>query len=211
MIRTGPVLATMALCLTLGGCALLSSAEPPLDTYDLPLTSVGRAKGGALAAQLTVRQPAALRSLDTDRIQVRDGAGRLAYYPTAAWGDRLPKLVQARLVASLEDAGRFRAIITNGEGLSADFGLAVDIRAFEVRVQQGSARAVVDFFVKLVDERRNEVVATHQFSAEAPAAKDDAISGVNALRQAFQQVTGEVVRWASSARVAEKLPSENKS
>lgn len=195
------------LCLLLGGCALLSGAEPPPDTYDLPMTSVGRSRG-PVAAQLSVRQPVALRSLDTDRIQVREGAGRLAYYPTAAWGDRLPRLVQARLVASLADAGRFRAVITNGEGLSAEYGLTVEIRAFEVRVQQGSAHATVDFFVKLVDERRNEVVATRQFSSEAPAAKDDVVSGVNALRQAFQQVTSEVVRWAGSVRVADKRPPE---
>jgi cholesterol transport system auxiliary component len=191
------------ICLLLGGCALLTSAESP-QTFDLPMTSVGRAKGRAVAAQLAVRQPIALRTLDTDRIQVREGAGRLAYYPTAAWGDRLPRLVQARLVASLEDTGRFRAVITNGEGLSAEYGLAVEIRAFEVRVQQGSARAVVDLFAKLVDERRNEVVATRQFSAEVPAARDSVVSGVNALRQAFQQVTSQIVRWAGSVRVARR-------
>lgn len=195
------------LCLLLGGCALITGGESPPDTYDLPMTSVGRARG-VVPAQLTVRQPVALRSLDTDRILVRDGSGKLAYYPTAAWGDTLPKVVQARLVASLEEAGRFRAIITTGEGLSAEYGLAVEIRAFEVRVQHGSARAVVDFYVKMVDERRNEVVASKQFSAEAPAVKDDAVSGVNALREAFQKVTSDVVRWAGSGRVAERRPVE---
>lgn len=195
------------LCLLLGGCALITGGEAPPDTYDLPMTSVGRAKG-VVAAQLTVRQPVALRSLDTDRILVREGAGRLAYYPTAAWGDRLPNVVQARLAASLEEAGRFRAIITNGEGLSAEYGLAVEIRAFEVRVQPGSTRAVVDFYVKMVDERRNEVVASKQFSAEAPATRDDVLSGVNALREAFQKVTSDVVRWVGSGRVAERRPAD---
>jgi cholesterol transport system auxiliary component len=210
MMAIAPVLRVAMLCVLLGGCALLTGAEAPPDTYDLPSTPVARSKGGAVGAQLAVRLPGALRSLDTDRVLVREGAGRIAYYPAAAWGDRLPKLVQARLVSSFEDAGRFRAIVTNGEGLSADLGLAVEIRAFEVRVQGGTSHAVVDFYVKMVDERRNEVLASRQFIAEVPTPKDDVVSGVNALRQAFQQVTTEMVRWTSSARMAERRPGEDR-
>lgn len=210
-IGRGPALGVVAACLMLGGCAFISGAEGPPDTYDLPVTPVARSKGGGLGSQLSVQMPVAIRSLDTDHIQVRDPAGRIAYYPAAVWGDRLPRLVQARLVASLEDAGRFRAITSGNEGLSADYGLAIEIRSFEVRVQPGSAQAVVDVYAKLVNAQRNESVASRQFTAEVSVGRDDVAAGVAALRQAFQQVTTDVVRWTSSARMADKLQGESRS
>ena len=95
----------------------------------------------------------------------------MAYFSGAAWGDRLPRLFQARLVEALANSGAFRAILTNQDRVSGDLSLAIEIRDFEVEASPGGAEAVVDVYVKLVDEKNNSVVTTKRFHAQRSRGK----------------------------------------
>ncbi len=61
----------------------------------------------------------------------------------------------------------------------------------------GGPEAVIDVYVKLVDEKNNAVVTTKRFHACVPAASGDAGAGIQALNSAFQQVTLAIVSWVS--------------
>ena len=187
-------IAAFAAAIMLGGCAFGLAGGPPA-TYDLLAPPVERVRGGGV--QLTIYPPVAVKTIDTEEILVKSANGRVAYFSGAAWGDRLPRLFQARLVEALSNSGAFRAILTNQDRVSGDLSLAMEIRDFEVESSPGGSEAVVDVYVKLVDEKNNSVVTTKRFHARVPAASPDPGAGIQALNGAFQQVTLAIVSWVS--------------
>ncbi len=109
----------MATAGMLCGCSGLLGAPAPA-TFDLQAPAMEK-KRGASAVQLMVSPPVAVKTIDTDEILVKGGNGRIAYFSGVAWGDRLPRLFQARLVEALANSGAFRAVLTNQDRVSGDF------------------------------------------------------------------------------------------
>lgn len=199
MTRVGPIGAVIA-ALMLSGCALanLGQGSPPI-TYDLHAPEPGKI-ASARGPHLAIASPIAVRTIDTEEILVKTADGRLSYFPEAAWGDRLPRLLQARLVEVFSDSGAFRAVVTNQDRVPGDLSLTVEIRDFQVEVMNGHAEAVVDLFAKLVDERNGVVIGTQRFSERVPAARDDVNAGVKALNDAFKKVALDMLAWTSRRR-----------
>jgi cholesterol transport system auxiliary component len=189
-------IAAVATAIMLGGCAFGLGSGPAPATYDLEAPAVGKVRG-ANRAQLTIYPPVAVKTIDTEEILVKAANGRVAYFSGAAWGDRLPRLFQARLVQALANSGAFRAILTNQDRVSGDLSLAIEIRDFQVETKDAGSEAIVDVYVKLVDERNSAVVTTKRFQARAPAAGADPASGISALNGAFQEVALAIVSWVS--------------
>ncbi|MEZ5800851.1 MAG: ABC-type transport auxiliary lipoprotein family protein [Nitratireductor sp.] len=77
----------------------------------------------------------------------------IEYLAKSQWSDRLPKVVQARLIEAFENTGRVRAVSKPGEGLVIDYQIVTDIRAFQANVGAGSRDAMVSLSVKLVSDR----------------------------------------------------------
>lgn len=189
-------------CLWVSGCALtgMSGGDAAPATFNISTPKVSGVPASRLAAQVTVNTPVAIRALDTDRIMVTAPGGRISYYGGAAWSDRLPRLIQSRLVEAMQDSGAFRAVLTSQDRVDGEFAVATEIRSFQIEADNGNTAALVTLFAKIVDERRSRVIATREFSVRTPASKDDAAAGVAALQESFNQVTGELVRWAASPR-----------
>lgn len=188
-------------CLLLGGCALagLGGNSAP-ETFDLTAPVATKQDGRRVGLHISVAMPSATRPLETDQILVRDAEGKLSYFGGSAWGDRLPRLVQSRLVQALTDSGRFRVVGTSQERVQGDVTLALELRSFNIQVDNGHAHGVIDLVAKLIDERQDRVVATRRFEMTAPAVKDDAASGVSALTQAFHKIAVDIVAWTANPR-----------
>jgi cholesterol transport system auxiliary component len=202
-MRVRSLLSVGLTCLLLGGCAFagMGGSNSAPTTFNLMPTKVRGLPSSRLASQVMVSAPSAMRALDSERIMVSAPGGRISYFPDAAWSDRLPRLVHSRLVEALQDCGAFRAVLTSQDRVEGDYTVATEIRAFQIDVEGGRATANVAIFAKIMDERRGRVVATREFSASMPAGADDAGGGVAALQDGFNQVAGELVRWAASPRM----------
>ncbi len=137
-------------------------------------------------------EPSTVRALDTDRIAARPSPAEYAYLPGAVWSDRLPKLLQARLVETLQNSGRVRAVGVPGQGLLIDYQLALDVRAFEFT----QAGAVVDFSVRVMDDRNGRVLRSQVFRKVVPPASTQPAAIVAALDQAMEQSFTEIADWA---------------
>ncbi|MCE1236355.1 MAG: ABC-type transport auxiliary lipoprotein family protein [Hyphomicrobiales bacterium] len=161
-----------------------------VDTFDLTTPAVTtQAKGRPL--QVLVPEPVVDRAYDTDRLLVRPSATEIAFYSGAQWSDRLPRLIQSRLVEALERSGRFRAAGRPGQGLAIDRQLIVDVRAFDYLV--GERRVEVALAVKTMDDRTGRVASVVERRAEEPVASDTAKAVVAAFDAAFARVIGEIV------------------
>ena len=194
-------LATFLLAaLAFSGCAALPGGGPaPLDTYDLTSISAEAAGPKRGRMQILVAEPGALKALDGENVVVRPSAGSVEFLKGAQWADRLPRVVQARLVEALQATGRLGGVGKPGEGLAIDYQIVTEIRAFEVRLD-GAPRAEVTLYVKLLNDRNGVVRAARGFSASAPlggGAGNDAY--IAALDRAFAQVVRELVPWVLGA------------
>ncbi|WP_246727743.1 ABC-type transport auxiliary lipoprotein family protein [Chelativorans sp. Marseille-P2723] len=185
----------LALSLMLGGCAAIPGFGPaPVDVYDLtaPVAQVPRRLP---RTQILVPEPTALKILDGEDIAIRTPGGAVQLLEGARWSDRLPRLVQSGLVAAYQHSGALGGVGRPGDGLAIDYQIIVEIRGFEVR--PGGGQAVVELFVRVLNDRNGQVRASRSFFATASLAgarSDPAF--VAALDRAFQAVAAEIVEWS---------------
>jgi cholesterol transport system auxiliary component len=187
-MRLGVVAAGLAAgILTLAGCA----SAPP-ETFDLSASSAK----ARLRAPLAIREPVASLDLDSQRILVRTGPETVAYMAGAQWSDRLPALVQTRLVETFQNAKQLRYVGRAGAGFSAEYEMELDIRSFELDTSTGQAH--VDIAAKIVSAGAGRVVAAQIFTAQTPASGTGAVEAVRALNVALASVMARVAAFAST-------------
>jgi cholesterol transport system auxiliary component len=185
------------LCATafLAGCEIFSG--PPPETFNLAAPAAISQSGARTSAQILIPLPSAIATLDTAGIVVMQGP-RYAYYPESQWPDKLPVVVQARLMEAFEKSGRVRAVGRPGEGLSIDYALLMDIRAFEFEAD--TFQAEVEIAVRVMNDRNGDILGTRTFTAHAPVAADSPDAVVAAISAAFDEVVIDIVDW-SLARI----------
>ena len=130
-----------------------------------------------------------MQPVASDRLVIRGAAGDLAVLADAQWADRLPRLVEARLITRLRAGG----VDATFPGAVASYRLTSELRRFEI----DSAReiAVVEIAARLSSEsngaRRGEAV----FVGEAPAPHTLGPDAVRALDAALDQASARLVAW----------------
>lgn len=194
--RTG-LAAVTALALVLAGCSgglgsLVTKA--PGTAYSLSAATSFPRHAGHGRGQLVIAEPSALGPLDGDRILVRPAPGQLAQLGDAQWEERLPRLVQARLVQSFENANRLR-VGRPSDKIATDFSLLTDLRVFEVSAADGTAE--VEIAAKIVNERSGRIIAARVLRATVPAQAMQGEGAVAAINEAFGQVATQIVLWAA--------------
>ena len=180
----------LALAATLAGCG----GGEPLESFDLSAVraaSLPRAPRG----QLVVYEPGAIAPTDSDRLIVRPTPDTVATLKGAQWVERLPRLVQTRLVQSFENA-RLVSSVSRPEGkIQADMTLSSEIRRFDIDIAAGEA--VVEISVKPVSERSGRIRAARIFSVHTPGSAKDGVAAAAALDQALGQALRQIVAWTA--------------
>lgn len=187
ILRTAVVFPLLVVPLT--GCGTAAKN----DTFDL--SAVPRVEGpSARNRQILVPTPTALKALDGEQIVVRTSPSEIQYLARAQWSDRLPRLVQSKLVETFENSGKFGGVGMPGQGLAIDYQIVTDIRSFEI-VSAGTRSAVVEISAKILNDRNGTVRAQNVFRKSVPVAAAQNEAFVRALDNAAAQVTGEIVDW----------------
>jgi cholesterol transport system auxiliary component len=182
----------------LPGCAALPGGGPaPLDTYDLTSAAAQTDGPRRSRTQILIAEPTALKVLDGENVVIRPSAGTVEFLKGAQWADRLPRIVQSRLAETMQASGRYGGVGKPGEGLAIDYQIVTEIRAFEIRVD-GSSRADIRLYVKVLNDRNGVVRAARTFQAQAPVGGAGNDAYVGALDRAFGQVSGEISSWVAS-------------
>ncbi len=157
------------------------------------LTPVDAAPGGGSSrAQLLVPVPAALASLDTERIAVKPTPISMSYYERVAWEDTAPRVFQVLLLESLQNTDRVRAVGLPGQSLLIDYQIVTEIRNFHAETFAGD-RARVTVSVKILNDRNGRVVAERVFDATVPMGSDAVDDAVRGIEAAAQALIGEMI------------------
>jgi cholesterol transport system auxiliary component len=154
--------------------------------------SAGEIGGSARKSgvQILIAEPKALKIYDSQNIVIATSPTGLEYLGGAQWADRLPSLVQVKLAEALQNAG-YAGVGLPGQGLAIDYQLISEIRDFSVQTGGGD-RAHVAIFVKLLNDRNGDVVASRAFEGSAPASTGNFPAALDA---AFADVSADIVAW----------------
>ena len=178
----------------LSGCGSVLGTKTPPDTY--ALTGTPAVEGRASPRrQILIAEPIALKALDSEQIVIKPTPSSIQYLADSQWSDRLPKIVQAKLIQAFENSGRVGGVGRPGEGLAIDYHISTSIRSFEVRVQGGNT-AVVEISAKVINDRNGTVRDQQVFRSTSPVRGSSNEAYVEALDRAFDNVTTDLVRWA---------------
>jgi phospholipid/cholesterol/gamma-HCH transport system substrate-binding protein len=144
--------------------------------------------------QIAVAEPTALIVFDTQRLVIRSASGARSPLPgNGQWADSLPKLVQAKIVQTLENALSPPTVARASDATTADRQLMIDIRSFEL--QDGTPpTARVELAVRVSGEG-SRILAARTFSASRPASSEEPAAAAGALDGAFGQVATEIANW----------------
>jgi cholesterol transport system auxiliary component len=192
-VSSQKIIAALIVALSVTACA----SAKKLDTFDLsaatPEVTASRKQG----RQILIAAPSALKALDGENIVVRSGPNSISFLKGAQWADRLPNIVQSRLAQAFEGTGRLGGVGRPGDGLAIDYQIITNIRTFNIDASAGET-AVVEIAVKVLNDKNGTVRATRVFRSAAPVAGGGNASYVAALDRAFDDVSGEIVRWTLS-------------
>ena len=192
-VRTGRrVLLVLAAGLLAAGCT--SSSSPT--TFDLTAPTQGLRASG-LSGQVVVAEPVTVQPLEAERIIVRDASGAVSFLGGGQWADRLPRLVQARLIQTFENGSRLKAVSRPGDRIQADYLLNTELRAFQIAAPANEA--LVEISARLVNDRSGRIVRSRVFSARVPVGSLDAANAAQALDRALSSVLVDMVRWLGSS------------
>lgn len=184
-------IAVVAFAAFAGGCAL--AAKPPPATFDLQAPTSFPAGIGSTNVQFAVTEPTVVGALDSERIVVRPTPTAITYLGKVQWSDRVPKLVQARLIDAFQNTGRVRSVGMPGGAAVSDVGIVTDLRDFHIDAETGAA--VVTINVRIVGEQSGRVSSSRTFEARQPLTGNSADDMVAAMNAAFGRVATEIVVW----------------
>ena len=89
--------------------------------YDLTPATVFPQVAKTIKGHLVVPDPSAIILFDSQKILIRNGEGTYTSVNNAQWADNLPKLVQARIVQSFENARQLNAVSRPLDQLNPDY------------------------------------------------------------------------------------------
>lgn len=199
-MRNSPIAVLAAAALVLAGCGgILPKPAPAPALYRLTAAAGFPAAAPSVSgAQLLVAEPTAEAALDTTRIALSRSATTLDYFADAAWTDRLPVILQARLLDSFQNAHRLIALAGAASAAHGDAILTVELRHFEANYgASGPPRWRIELTADLINEADRKVIATRTFTADAAAAQNDMPAIVDSADQAWRAVATQIVDWAS--------------
>ena len=169
---------------------LAACSSAPLATYDLTPAEGFAARAGR--GQLVVLLPDATLPADSDRIVVRTNPQSVTYLSGAQWDDKLPSLIQSRLIESFQNAHLLRAV--GRPGMLADFSLQTSIRRFELDAAR--SEAIVEISAQIIGPS-GRIVGGRIFAAKVAVPPSDPAAVASALDAALAEVMREIVIWTA--------------
>jgi cholesterol transport system auxiliary component len=192
----GRMIAGVVLLAALAGCQILNAVTQPLDLYTVTPKSTFDPNLPDVFWQLTVEEPVAAGNLNTSRIAIAMTPTSSDYYSKTAWTDRLPLMVQTRIVDSFENTHKIVAVSRDSIGLRPNYVLQPDLRNFEAMYFYGGAPiAHVRIVAKLVRMPDRQIIGVGTFERCVRARADKIPGVVEAFDQALGGTMKALVSW----------------
>jgi phospholipid/cholesterol/gamma-HCH transport system substrate-binding protein len=146
-----------------------------------------------IGRQIAVTDPTALLAYDSEKILMQNGAGQVEALGNSRWSDTVPKLMQAKIIQSFENAGALGEVNRPMDVVTPDIQLMTEIRRFQI-VQKPALAAEAEISAKLVSSE-GQILAAKVFTAKEPAKSKDDADAAHALSAAFGNIVTNLISW----------------
>jgi ABC-type uncharacterized transport system auxiliary subunit len=181
------LIAISLLLLGIAGCG----ASRPIKYYQLTYPSVAPATQKPLDVTLLVRTFDSTALYKETRITYTVTPTQVGAYETHRWIAPPVELLQSALLRGLRSSGEFRSVMTvRGEG-GGEYALNGYIYEFG-EVDGADVLARLNYLVRLRDRKTGEVVWTHTYNHDEPAAEKTVPAVVIAMDKNVQRSVQEV-------------------
>jgi phospholipid/cholesterol/gamma-HCH transport system substrate-binding protein len=179
----------------IGGLEKLTGGgeKKPVAVYDLAAAKEFPGLAKTIKRHLVVPDPSSILTFDTQKILTRSAAGTFSSLEDAQWADNLPKLMQARILQSFENAHQLGAVSRPMDQMEGAYRLEIAIRNFQIALSPAPA-AVVEFSARVLDDK-GKVTGARLFTASVPAKSAQPPDAVAALDAAFSKAAQDLVVW----------------
>jgi len=180
----------------IGGLEKLTGVGEAKETpavYDLAAATTFPPLNKTIAQQMVVSDPNVTLVFDTQKVLIKAADGTYSDAENARWADNLPKLVQAKIVQSFENARQLNMVSRPIDQLEAAYRLELSIRNFQISLQP-SPTAVVEITARLLNDK-GKVADARIFNVSVPASGTKGPEAVAALNEAFAQAATRLVVW----------------
>jgi phospholipid/cholesterol/gamma-HCH transport system substrate-binding protein len=161
--------------------------------YDLSAATKFPEFGKTVEESMVVSDVNAILAFDTQKVLIRSADGAYTDVENARWADNLPKLMQAKVLESFENAHLLKSVTRPIDELEPGFKLQLGIRSFDIALEP-QPTAVVEFTARLLDDK-GKVADAKIFKASVPAKSAKGQEAVDALKEAFSKAATELVVW----------------
>jgi cholesterol transport system auxiliary component len=189
MMKPALALAVMLL----SACSVLPEA-PRVALHDPVVHFTAASKPEPVAWSLSLARTHADGPLATPSILVRPAPDQIEVYPAAQWSEPPAALVEHALMQALEADGRIASLSRTGTGLSHDFELDSELRAFQMETH-AAPTAVLRIKFSLIGVRDGRVLASRVFEHEQAADGRELEAAVAALAAGLEALMPQVVAW----------------
>lgn len=140
---------------------------------------------------VVVEPPIPAPGLDSEKIVLHRG-NKLDFYANTRWAERLPIMLQAFLVESLENTGRLKAVANDLSTVSADYALLLESRDFQAVYdsEEGSPTIQAQWTAKLLSLPDRSVIASIPVKAQQPATENR----MQPIAEAFDTAADEAAK-----------------
>lgn len=185
-----------AAALLLGGCAAIGGPKTEVKVYSPTSSTTPDPAWPAADWSLSIGVNAANQMLDSPRIAVRPTPNRFQAYKGAMWADNVPELLQTALVEGFEDSGKITAVGRFGAYSRGEFGLVLEVRAFETVYTDDRPEAVIEVQAMLVRLRGGaRAPVTKRFRQVVPGTSPELDAMVDSFGQALSAISTQIVGW----------------
>lgn len=195
--------------ISLSGCVTLFPKTKPTQLYHLGLEAESNVPAPSRAG-LAVLQGAIQfnRAVAGDRLLTRQG-DEAAYVAQARWTMPAALLFEESLAKAFMRGTGDARLISPKDPVIAKMVLRLDVRALEIRYEEGSRRspvAVVNMSALLADADQRTMVSQSVFDCQVPANGNRVQSLVAAMNRALSDCQGQVVTWTDQTAAAFAKP-----
>jgi cholesterol transport system auxiliary component len=159
-----------------------------------PTPSLAPARAFA-SSVLVVQVPLAAPGFDTSHIVYTQQPNRLQIYARHEWIDTPAKMLAPLVVAALEQAGSFSAVVLAPSAATGSVQLETQLLRLQHEFGPAPSRVRLVLRAQLIDTRSRQVMATRVFEQVAPSLSEDAPGGVAAAQQAVHSLLVALSQW----------------
>ncbi len=186
-------ISTIFTALLMIGC---SATTPSINEYTLLSPQMSTDSHPPLTSKtLNIAPPKALSSLSSKSILYLRNDTESGSYLYSRWSDTPAALIQRSLIQSLQNENLFSSVSPTSSLSQSDWIVESDLDAFYHRFVENASEGYIDITYRLINPKTKQIIASKRFMITAPANSNDALGGVQALKNALQELNIQCSAW----------------